>query len=142
MPVKPAALRSPALNTSAKSPGFMVRKIPSANHLTRLLDNINPNDFAEVFNEGLRTAAKYGGLDRYLVLGKYHLIALDGVWFYQSAAVSCAHCLRHKTKDGETLYYHDMAGGGAGKSERRDGIAAYPGVYTQRRRAGETGLRA
>jgi hypothetical protein len=85
-----------------------VGKIPSANHLTRLLDNINPGDFTEVFNEGLRTAAKYGGLDRYLVLGKYRLIALDGVWFYQSTTINCTHCLHHRTKDGETLYYHDM----------------------------------
>jgi hypothetical protein len=55
-----------------------VGKIPSANHLTRLLDNVNPGDFAEVFNVGLRIAEKHGGLDRYLVLGKHHLIALDG----------------------------------------------------------------
>jgi hypothetical protein len=85
-----------------------VRKIPSANHLTRLLDSIHPRDFTEVFNEGLKTAAKYGGLDRYLVLGKHHLIALDGVWFYQSTTINCAHCLRRKTKEGQTLYYHDM----------------------------------
>jgi len=85
-----------------------VGKIPSANHLTRLLDEINPGDFAEVFDEGLQTAAKYGGLDKYLVLQKYHLIALDGVWFYQSTNIKCGHCLHHEMKDGETLYYHDM----------------------------------
>lgn len=85
-----------------------VRKIPSANHMTRLMDKIKPGDFAEVFNEGLRTAAKYNGLGRYTVLGKYHLIALDGVWFYQSRNISCGHCLEHKTNDGQTLYYHDM----------------------------------
>jgi hypothetical protein len=85
-----------------------VRKIPSANHLTRLLDTIEPSDVAGVFNEGLQVAEKYGGLDRYLVLGKYHLIALDGVWFYQSTNINCPHCLHHKMSDGETLYYHDM----------------------------------
>ena len=85
-----------------------VGKIPSANHLTRLLDKMNPDDFAEVFNEGLNTAAKYGGLDKYLVLGKYHLAALDGVWFYQSKNVNCKHCLHHKLSNGQTLYYHDM----------------------------------
>ena len=85
-----------------------VRKIPSANHLTRLLDTIQPSDFGEVFDEGLRTAEKYRGLDRYRVLGKYHLIALDGVWFYQSTSISCPHCLHRKMSDGEELYYHDM----------------------------------
>ena len=85
-----------------------VRKIPSANHITRLLDNIQPGDFGEVFDAGLAVAKKYGGLDRYEVLGDHHLIALDGVWFYQSTNISCGHCLHHKMSDGEKLYYHDM----------------------------------
>ena len=85
-----------------------VRKIPCGNHMTRLLDEIPPNDFSGVFNEGLSTTAQYNVLDRYLVLGKYHLIALDGVWFYQSETISCTHCLHYEMKDGETLYYHDM----------------------------------
>jgi hypothetical protein len=39
-----------------------VRKIPSADHLTRLLDAIQPSDFGGVFDEGLNTAEKYGYL--------------------------------------------------------------------------------
>lgn len=85
-----------------------VKKIPSANHMTRLLDTVNPDDFAEVFNEGLNIASKYKGLERYKVLGEHHLIALDGVWFYQSKNISCEHCLHKQTRDGEILYYHDM----------------------------------
>jgi hypothetical protein len=85
-----------------------VRKIPSANHLVRMLDQISPGDFAGVYGEGLRIAEKYGGLDRYLVLRKHHLIALDGVWFYQSGNVCCEHCLHHERRDGEELYYHNV----------------------------------
>jgi hypothetical protein len=61
-----------------------------------------------VFNEGLERAARYGGLDRYRALGKRHLIALDGVWFYQSENIKCGHCLRQQKKGGEALYCHDM----------------------------------
>jgi hypothetical protein len=85
-----------------------VKKIPSANHLTRLLDGIDPGNFSAVFNAGLQTAQRHGALDRYQVLGAYHLVALDGVWFYQSGTVPCEHCLRQKQANGETLYYHDM----------------------------------
>ncbi|MDR0998919.1 MAG: ISNCY family transposase, partial [Treponema sp.] len=56
----------------------------------------------------MQTAQRYGALDRYQVLGNYHLVALDGVWFYQSGTVHCEHCLHQKKADGETLYYHDM----------------------------------
>jgi hypothetical protein len=61
-----------------------VQKIPSANHLTRLLDGIAPEKFSAVFNAGLQLADQHGALDRYQVLGGYHLAALDGVWYYQS----------------------------------------------------------
>jgi len=86
-----------------------VKRIPSNNQITRLLDGINSGAFAGVFNHGLETARRHKGLDQYLVLdGKYRLVALDGVWFYQSKNINCPHCLRQNLKDGQTLYYHDM----------------------------------
>ena len=85
-----------------------VRKIPSANHVTRLLDDMKASDFSGAFDEGLYTVEKYGALEKYLVLGKYYLIALDGVWYYQSKVIKCGHCLHHNLNNGQTLYYHDM----------------------------------
>jgi len=86
-----------------------VNKIPSNNQITRLLDGINSERFAPVFEQGLQTAQRYKGLDQYLVLdGRYRLVTLDGVWFYQSENIQCKHCLRKQMKDGQTLYYHDM----------------------------------
>ena len=81
-----------------------VGKIPSANHLRRLMDTVKPGDCADVCDEGRNRVANYGGLDRYLVLGKHHLRALDGVWYYQSTNITCRHCLHHKKSDGQTLY--------------------------------------
>jgi hypothetical protein len=83
-------------------------KIPCNNQITRLLDVIPNNSFGPVFMSGLETAQRRNGLEQYLVLGAYHLVTLDGVWFYQSKNISCGHCLRQKLKDGETLYYHSM----------------------------------
>jgi hypothetical protein len=86
-----------------------VNKIPSGNQITRLLDGIEIGRFTAVFNQGLETAQRHKGLDQYLVLGgKYRLIPLDGVWFYQSENVKCPHCLHQEMKNGQTLYYHDM----------------------------------
>ena len=85
-----------------------VKKIPSANHITRLLDVMEPGGFSEAFDEGFNKAEKYGGLDRYLVLGNHHLITLDGVWFYESRNITCSHCLHYETRDGDTLYYHNV----------------------------------
>ncbi|MDR1253036.1 MAG: hypothetical protein LBK62_12880 [Treponema sp.] len=46
-----------------------VNKIPSANHITRLLDEITPEHFFAVFTVELQTAQQYGALDRYQVYG-------------------------------------------------------------------------
>jgi len=86
-----------------------VNKIPNNNQITRLLDDIKSETFAPVFEQGLETAQRHKGLDQYLVLGgRYRLITLDGVWFYQSENVKYGYCLQQQMKDGQTLYYHDM----------------------------------
>jgi hypothetical protein len=87
-----------------------VREIPSNNQITRLLDNLEPAWFAESFNHNLKLAEQYGALQEYRVPDGGVLIALDGVWYFSSEHVHCGHCL-HKTKDGETMYYHGIAAG-------------------------------
>ena len=85
-----------------------VEKVPSANHLTRLLDKIEPGDFVDVFDEGLEQVKKHGALKKFLVMGKYHLAAMDGVWYFKSKKISCEHCLHQKIGDDKKLYYHHM----------------------------------
>jgi hypothetical protein len=54
-----------------------VREIPSNNQITRLLDNLEPEWFAETLNNNLRLAEKYEALEEYRVLDGGVLIALD-----------------------------------------------------------------
>jgi hypothetical protein len=77
-----------------------VNKIPRANHITRHVDGITSEQFFSVFNTELQTAQQYGALDQYQVLGRYHLAALDGVWFYQPGNIHCEHCLHQKQAEG------------------------------------------
>jgi hypothetical protein len=58
--------------------GIVTRKIPSNNQITRLLDKVEPEWFAETFNNNLKLAEQYGALDEYRVLDGGVLIALDG----------------------------------------------------------------
>jgi hypothetical protein len=94
-----------------------VRKIPGNNQITRLLDNLEPEWFAETFNNNLKLAEQYGKLEEYRVLDGGVLIALDGVWYYSSENIHCEHCL-HKSKGGETTYYHRMVAGAVVKPGR------------------------
>jgi hypothetical protein len=85
-----------------------VRETSGNNQITRFLDNAEPAWFAETFNNNLTRAEQYGALEEYQVLDGGVLIPLDGVWYYSSENIRCEHCL-HKSKEGETAYYHRMA---------------------------------
>jgi hypothetical protein len=84
-----------------------VQEIPSNNQITRLLDGIKPEHMAGTFNNNLKLADKYGGLEHYRVLDGGCLGALDGTWRFASKEIHCDHCLT-QTKDGETTYYHSV----------------------------------
>jgi hypothetical protein len=86
---------------------FAVREIPSDTQIRTLLDGIQPERFGSVFNESLQIAEAHGVLDQYRVLDGGVLIALDGVWYHSSEHIHCKRCL-HKTKDGQTTYYHTI----------------------------------
>ena len=85
-----------------------VKEIPCNNQITRLVDEAEPEGFAENFKRGIEQAEKYGVLEEYRVLDGGVLIAVDGVWFQSSEKVHCEHCL-HITGKGKTTYYHSMA---------------------------------
>jgi hypothetical protein len=66
--------------------------------------------FAETFKNNLKPAEKHGALEEYRVPEGGVLIPLDGVWYYSSGNIHCEHC-PHKSKGGETAYYHSMVAG-------------------------------
>ncbi|GMO16398.1 MAG: hypothetical protein Ta2A_26030 [Treponemataceae bacterium] len=109
-----------------------VKEIPCSNQITRLIDEVDPDECAENFKDGLKLAKESGVLEQYKALGGGVLIALDGVWFHSSKKVRCDHCLRI-TKGGrdDILSQHD--GSGAGAPRQRSGAAADAGDDPKRR---------
>jgi hypothetical protein len=89
---------------------FKVKEIPCDNEIRSLLDRVEPYSFREVFSKDLVLAAREGVIDQYRVLDGGILLALDGTWYFASQKVHCKHCL-HKTKNGETTYYHSALTG-------------------------------
>jgi len=85
-------------------------EIPSNVQITTLLDGISPDSVSGILNENLRVLDTWGGLKDFRCLDGGVLLALDGVWYFSSERIHCAHCLR-KTKDGVTTYYHSMLAG-------------------------------
>jgi hypothetical protein len=94
---------------------FSVKGIPSDNQIRNIVDGIAPSLINSVFNETLKVAQRSGVIKKYRVLNGGVLLAIDGVWYFSSENIHCAHCLTKQVKDkkGEerTVYYHASVAG-------------------------------
>lgn len=85
---------------------FQVENVPSDNQIRNLLDPINPLEFASQFEWVWTKLAELGGLQLYQTELGTQLIALDGMVYHASKAISCACCSTRIDRNGETHYYH------------------------------------
>jgi hypothetical protein len=91
---------------------FGVEKVPKADHVRNILDEISPCELNGVYDHALETAKGSGILESYRVLNGTIPLALDGVRYFSSERIHCEHCLRteKRNRDGEktVTYYHTV----------------------------------
>ena len=94
---------------------FDVKGIPSDNQIRNIVDGIEPEAISPVFNAALKAARRNGIINEYRILDGGVLLAIDGLWYFNSENIHCAHCLSKKVKNKEgeerTEYYHAAAAG-------------------------------
>jgi hypothetical protein len=93
---------------------FDVKGIPRDNQIRNIVDEIGPEAIQPVFNQTLKVALQSGVINEYRVLDKGVLLAIDGVWYFSSEKIHCAHCLTKETEKGgkeRTVYYHAAVAG-------------------------------
>ncbi|MDR3342018.1 MAG: hypothetical protein LBT14_04380 [Treponema sp.] len=61
--------------------------------MKNIVDELDPAGLAPVFERSLAVADEEGIIEEYRVADKRVLIALDGVWYFSSETIHCAHCL-------------------------------------------------
>ena len=94
---------------------FGVKGIPSENQIRNMADEVEPSGITPVFNDSLKAAQQSGVISEYRVLDGGVLMAIDGLWYFNSAKINCRHCLKKQVKDKEgeehTEYYHAAVAG-------------------------------
>jgi hypothetical protein len=88
---------------------FGLQGIPSDSQLRAILDGVDPNQIRPFFNDVLRKLHQAKVLDKWRFQGHF-LVALDGVEYFCSKKVHCAHCMTRHHSDGSVSYYHQMLG--------------------------------
>ncbi len=89
---------------------FGLQAVPSDTEMRAILDPLDPQALRPVFREVFRQLQRGKVLEPYVFLNGCYLIALDGVEYFRSDKVHCAHCLTRTHQDGHRSYYHQMLG--------------------------------
>jgi hypothetical protein len=89
---------------------YHVKEAPSDTCLRERLDMLSPKNFRRSFKTIFAFLQRGKVLERYLYLGKYYLISVDGTGQYSSNEVHCKNCCEKHHRNGEITYYHQMLG--------------------------------
>mgnify|MGYP003599987546 FL=1 len=89
---------------------FNMEKIPSDNHIRKMLDGVDPTHFESNFF-GIIDDLRNSNIPVVKnVLGGHTLIAIDGSEYFSSKKLSCASCSTRMRSDGEEEYFHSFLG--------------------------------
>jgi hypothetical protein len=89
---------------------FGLQAVPSDTQMRTILDEVDPDQLRPLFTDLFRQLQRGKVLEDYVFLEGCYLVALDGVEYFCSKNVHCAHCLTRKHNNGEVSYYHQMLG--------------------------------
>jgi Transposase DDE domain len=89
---------------------FGLQAVPSDTQMREILDAVDPHGLRPAFRDVFRQLQRGKVLEPYVFLEGCYLVALDGVEYFCSKKVHCAHCLTRRHANGEVSYYHQMLG--------------------------------
>jgi hypothetical protein len=87
---------------------FGLQAVPSDTQMRAILDELDPVALRPAFRDVFRLLQRGKVLEPFVFLQGCYLIALDGVEYFCSPKVHCAHCLTRQRQNGETEYHHQM----------------------------------
>ena len=85
---------------------FGILNVPSDTHFRTIVDQIPTKNLKGIFQEYFTLLKNKVVIEKYRVLKKYILVAIDGTGFFESKKIHCQHCLTRKHKNGSISYSH------------------------------------
>jgi hypothetical protein len=87
---------------------FGVESIPHGDSLNYGFKRLEPEEMQEVVCHMLKALIRKKVLDRWRLLKRYYLVAIDGTGMLSFGERHCEYCLTRKLNNGTTLYYHPV----------------------------------
>ncbi|MGH7599712.1 MAG: transposase family protein [bacterium] len=86
---------------------FGVEDAPHGDTLNHAFKNVSPLHVQECVTRLLEILIRKKVLERYRLLDRYYVVAIDGTGIYRFSERHCKHCLT-RTHNGVTTYYHHV----------------------------------
>ncbi|NET74154.1 MAG: ISNCY family transposase [Sphaerospermopsis sp. SIO1G2] len=109
---------------------FQVENVPSDNQIRNLLDPLSPDQFAPQFEWIWENLKPYGILNQYRTELGTKNIALDGMVYHSSRAISCCNCSVRRDRAGQEHYYHATLLPMVVKPDSNDVLTCFPEMIT------------
>ncbi len=88
---------------------YKISSVPGDTCMRETLDHVDWRCLRKLFCRLYRYfKLSGGGIENYNVLGNYKVMSVDGVHYYSSEKIKCAHCLTKNHSDGTVSYHHSM----------------------------------
>jgi hypothetical protein len=85
---------------------FGMHQIPSAPQIRNLLDSVSPEHVTPLLMDTVEGLYQLGALESYRTLAGGFAVALDGVEYFSSSAISCSNCSTRAQANGQTRHFH------------------------------------
>jgi hypothetical protein len=86
---------------------FEVESVPHGDTLNYTFSDLDPQQVQECVCRLVETLIRKKVRERYRLLERYYVLAIDGTGIYSFAERHCEHCLT-RTHHGQTIYYHHV----------------------------------
>lgn len=87
---------------------FQIQSIPKDTRMREVIDDVNPEKLAPLFDDFFRPLQRGKHLEQYRVLGDSYILVLDGSQYFSSEKISCPGCLFKEGKKGAIRYFHQI----------------------------------
>lgn len=87
---------------------YGLQQVPCDTQMREIIDPVEPTDLHPAYRALLQSVKETGGLEPFRFLKQGFLVSIDGTGQFSSSSISCPDCATKTTRDGETLYYHQL----------------------------------
>ncbi len=105
---------------------FGVQRAPCDTQLREILDPVEPTQLHAAYRTAFQFAQASNVLESFRYINDAYLVSIDGTGLFSSSKICCCECATKNTRDGKTLYYHQLLAAAIMHPDRKQVLPLIP----------------